>query len=106
MSEFKGTPGPWHSIPSETFKIKNSAGQYIAFVRLIGEYGSEDLANLALMQAAPELLDQLKGAVKHIQTLEETLDDVRRLKGMTIAICGATYDPAKARAAIAKATES
>jgi hypothetical protein len=51
--------------------------------------------------AVAELITQLQEAVDHIVTLRETIEELASL-GCTVAICGTTYDEAKARAILAK----
>ncbi len=52
--------------------------------------------------AAPELYEALRKAVARIALLNDTLAQLASL-GATVAICGAEYDDAEARAALAKA---
>lgn len=48
-----------------------------------------------------QLANQLEEAIEHIVTLRETMEEMIELGGMTVAICGTTYDEAKAREVLA-----
>lgn len=63
MSNFKGTPGPWVSVPGEDGgRDINGPGSanYIASVHGGYEPSEECLANARLIAAAPEMLQALE----------------------------------------------
>ncbi|RKQ38549.1 hypothetical protein [Enterobacter sp. R1(2018)] len=75
MSEFKGTPGPWSAGEDEesmaTSIITAGSGDILCVVGTFMTSIEEDLANAALIAAAPDLLE----ALQRLKT-EITLSDV------------------------------
>lgn len=99
------TPGPWqvgkHSSVVGT-GILDTKRNAIA-VCLYGASLDEIEANARLIAAAPGLASELKHATDHIHDLRIVLEQAREM-GLTLHMCGVTYDHEKALAVLAKAT--
>lgn len=91
------TPGPWST---DGFYIKDARGYTTAYALTGAKCIKSDCeANAKLIAAAPEMLQALKWALKHLDELAEQFPD-------NAAWSYGAIDPrALARAAIAKATQ-
>jgi hypothetical protein len=101
MSEFKGTPGPWKWWTSNSFlRLSGADGKDGGVIcpTVSSSDRHPDLivspADMALIEAAPDLLEALQGALYRLDLLIST--------GQEVYLDVLTRD--KARAAISKAT--
>lgn len=69
MSEFKGTPGPWHVSNEGCMLIRDDAGLSIVAKYVGYTNDEEELANAKLIAAAPELLEALRWALEWIDAV-------------------------------------
>lgn len=101
MTEAQHTPGPWvHG--GRTIGTQEQEGNIEPLARLVGEgpRSDEDNANIRLIAAAPDLLENIKGIVQfldHLNSQGRLPEEIGRLYQST----GYIWQDAKA--AIAKA---
>jgi glycerol dehydrogenase-like iron-containing ADH family enzyme len=88
-----------------TASVTGELIRYHAYFRLGREWGSIERRRIdaRLIAAAPELATELKRATDHIHDLRIVLEQAREM-GLTLHMCGVTYDQEKALAVLAKAT--
>ena len=106
MTELKSTPGPWEIKEGDTLIIANVVDTQddYDYLMVAGVVGLPDdpvaLANLALIAAAPELLEALRLAKRHIAHMARWIEG--RSSGYSFEALG--EDMPSIDAAIAKAT--
>jgi hypothetical protein len=91
------TPGPWHHAPGEL--IYGPLGESVASCRFVTNFKEENIANMRLISAAPDMLALLELSAERIDFTVKSLS-----LGHTVSISSLQNCAAEIRAAISKAT--